>query len=139
MGTFSMLNKTRRHLRVSPFVRMKEKILGEKYELSLAFVGPAKMKRAMVYKKPRRLQGKVGVPTKASGKKDKISNVLSFPLSKHSGEIIICPQGAAPYTLEYLFIHGLLHLKGLQHGATMDAAEERWLQAFEVCKKSSQV
>ncbi len=69
--------------------------------------------------------------------KDKVSNVLSFPLSKHSGEILICPRAAAPYTIGYLFIHGLLHLKGHKHGATMERIEQTVLKRFKLCKKSS--
>lgn len=60
----------------------------------------------------------------------KISNVLSFPLSKSSGEILICKKAAPPYTLEYLFIHGLCHLKGYKHGATMERIELRTLKRF---------
>ena len=65
---------------------------------------------------------------KISGKKT--SNILSFPLSKTSGEILICPKAAKPYSVGYLFIHGLLHLKGRVHGATMEREERRLLKAF---------
>ena len=60
----------------------------------------------------------------------KTSNVLSFPLSKTSGEILICKAAAKPYTVEFLFIHGLLHLKGLKHGAIMEGEESRLLKRF---------
>jgi len=119
-GNFSLTNLTRASVRGIPFLKIKEKILGKKYELSVALVGSAEMRVAMKYKKPRR---KIGVPTKASG--DKVSNVLAFPLSKHSGEILLCPAARKPYSLEYLFIHGCLHLKGMRHGGTMDRMEQR--------------
>lgn len=93
---------------------MKEAVLGKKYELSLAFVGPSES-RAMTLKVKN---------------KDKASNVLSFPLSKTSGEIIICPAAAKPYSLPYLFIHGLLHLKGYKHSDTMDGIERRLVKKF---------
>lgn len=73
------------------------------------------MRNAMKYKKKRSL---------------KTSNVLAFPLSKTSGEILICKSAAKPYTPEYLFIHGCLHLKGSKHGATMEREEYRILKRF---------
>ena len=62
----------------------------------------------------------------------KTSNVLSFELSEDSGEILICPDAAAPYTLAYLFIHGCLHLKGLAHSDTMEREEDRILKKFGI-------
>ncbi len=109
-------------MRGLPFKRIKEKVLGKSYELSVAIVSPAESRRI----------------TKKTKRKDKVSNVLAFPLSKNSGEIILCPAAAGDYTLGYLFIHGALHLKGLKHGARMDIAEEKVLQRFNICKKSSQ-
>ena len=97
------------------YKKIKELILGKSYDLSFAFVPPPAMRKAMKYKKKPTL---------------KTSNVLSFPLSKTSGEILICKSAAKPYTLEYLFIHGCLHLKGLKHGATMEREERRILKRF---------
>src|SRR5581483_3378928 len=67
-------------------------------------------------------------------RKDHVSNVLSFPLSKASGEILICKQAAEPFSVEYLFIHGVLHLKGFAHGATMEREERRVLRRFSLEK-----
>ncbi|OGC87049.1 hypothetical protein A3D70_00800 [Candidatus Adlerbacteria bacterium RIFCSPHIGHO2_02_FULL_54_18] len=97
------------------FPKIKNAILGKRYDLSVALVSPAAMRRAMKYKK---------TPSK------KTSNVLSFPLSKTSGEILLCKQAAKPYSLHFLFIHGLLHLKGLRHSATMEYEEDRYLKRF---------
>ncbi len=97
------------------YIKIKELVLGKKYELSFAFVTPAQMRKAMKYKKE---------PTK------KVSNVLAFPLSKTSGEILICKSAAKPYTVDYLFIHGLVHLKGYKHGATMESIELHFLKKF---------
>lgn len=110
------------------FRRLKKEVLGEAYDLSFAFITPAKMRQVMKYKKlpPGELSN------------TKTSNVLSFPLSKTSGEILICKSAAKPYTVEYLFIHGLLHIKGLKHGATMERTEEKLLKRFS-CKKLSPV
>jgi ssRNA-specific RNase YbeY (16S rRNA maturation enzyme) len=97
------------------YKKIKEAILGKRYDLSVAFVPPSRMQQAMKYKKE-------------SAKK--VSNVLAFPLSKTSGEILICKKAAKPFTVDYLFIHGLLHLKGHKHGATMERIERRVLTRF---------
>lgn len=89
-------------------------MLGKNYELSVAFVGPTESRAV----------------TRQTKHKNKASNVLSFELSKTSGEIIICPAVAKPYTLAYLFIHGLCHLKGYKHGVTMDSIERKLLKEF---------
>ena len=96
------------------FAKIKDAVLGKKYDLSVAFLSSTEMR-------------KVTVRTK---KKNHVSNVLSFPLSKTSGEILICKAAAKPYSVEFLFIHGLLHLKGLKHGATMEREEDRLLKRF---------
>ena len=117
-ASVSIVNKTSRRLlsnrRAIPFEKIKNRVLGERYELSLAFVGPTESRAV----------------TRQSKHKNKASNVLSFPLSKHTGEIIICPAVAKPYSLAYLFIHGLVHLKGHDHGATMESIEHRLLEEF---------
>lgn len=97
------------------FHKIKKDILGSKYELSFAFVTPSQMRKAMKYKKE---------PT------EKVSNVLAFPLSKTSGEILICKSAAEPYSVDYLFIHGLCHLKGYKHSATMESIELSFLKKF---------
>ncbi|HVV39340.1 MAG TPA: rRNA maturation RNAse YbeY [Candidatus Paceibacterota bacterium] len=121
-STFSLSNKTRRNLPRVPFRLIKESILGKEYDLSVALVPPAQMRS-------------ITLKTK---NKDKVSNVLSFPLTENSGEILICPTAAAPYTVGYLFIHGCLHLKGHKHSDTMERIEHALLKRFELCKKSSQ-
>jgi probable rRNA maturation factor len=105
---------------------MKDAILGKSYVLSLSFVG-----KARAQKLNQTYRGKTYVP-----------NVLSFPLAKDTGEIFITPriaaQEAARFNLSahghvaYLFIHGLLHLKGYPHGATMDKAEQKYLKLFHI-------
>lgn len=94
--------------------KIKNAVLGRKYDLSVAFLNLAQMR-------------KITLRTK---KKNKVSNVLSFPLSKTSGEILICKAAAKPFSIEFLFIHGLLHLKGLKHSATMEREEDRLLKRF---------
>jgi ssRNA-specific RNase YbeY (16S rRNA maturation enzyme) len=103
------------------FNELKDLVLGKEYDLSVAFLLPNEMRRV----------------TKQTKHVDKISNVLSFPLSKTSGEILICRKAADPYTVPYLFIHGLLHLKGLKHSARMDSAELKLLRRFSLHAKNS--
>jgi Predicted metal-dependent hydrolase len=57
--------------------------------------------------------------------------VLSFPLSESSGEIFICPSEAKKtgFSIAELFIHALCHLKGMDHGVTMERTEA------EICKE----
>lgn len=109
---------------------MKNFVLGPSYELSVALLPSAQMRKAMVYKK------------EGAAKAGLASNVLAFPLSKHSGEILLCPATARvqakdfsmkpPIFLAYLFIHGLLHLKGYAHGATMEDEERRIMIRFDL-------
>ncbi len=105
-------SKTRVPLR---YKKIKEHVLGKRYDLSLAFISPSAMRKAMKYKK---------TPAK------KTSNVLAFPLSYTSGEVLICKQAAKPYSVAFLFIHACLHLKGLKHSATMEREERRVLTRF---------
>ena len=111
---------------VFPYEDIKDSILGKKYEVSLTFVGST---RAQALNKSYR--GKTYVP-----------NVLSFPLDETHGDIFICPEVAkreatkfdlsVPGYIAFLFIHGLLHLKGHDHGDTMDKLEQRYLKKFNV-------
>jgi rRNA maturation RNase YbeY len=103
-----------------------QRIMGERYMLSLVFVGEKRAKRLN-----ESYRGKTYVP-----------NVLSFPLDKRTGEIFICPttakKEASRFGLSYrgyltfLLIHGLLHLKGHAHGATMERLEQAYLKEFKV-------
>ena len=100
-----------------PYESMREKVLGKDYELSLVFVGPARIRTLN-----RTFRGK-----------DKATDILSFSLTKNSGEIFLClakiksQAKKLGQSLENqvtsLFIHGLHHLKGLDHGSRMDKEE----------------
>lgn len=85
--------------------------MGEKYELSLVFCGPALSKRL----------------NKTYRDKDHATNVLSFPISKTSGEIFIDLATLKGFSVKHLFIHGCLHLKGMEHGAKMEKLEQHFL------------
>ncbi len=121
----SINNTTKGKLPRLPFVQIKNAILGNTYELSLVFIGNTKSRTL----------------NRQYRNKDYATNVLSFPLSKNEGEIFIdlkkakseAPQFEMNYQkfIQYLFIHGLLHLKGLDHGQKMEALEKKFLKKFE--------
>lgn len=124
-GSFSIVSTVRHYPRVD-YEKIKTDILGRSYTLTLVFVGTT---RARAYNQAYR-------------QKSYVPNVLSFPLTKDTGEVIICPvvarKEAAAHGLTYqgyityLFIHGLLHLKGYDHGATMDKHEARYRKKYAV-------
>jgi len=107
-----------------PFVSIKKKILGLKYDLSISFLSSQKQRKInRIYR---------GI--------DKTTNILSFPISKISGEITFdlktikkesCLfEMSYPQFLKYLFIHGCLHLKGFTHSSTMEREEKKFLDLF---------
>lgn len=123
---FSLSHTTRTTPPALPFKKMKDDILGESYELSLVFVGDKKS-RALNF---------------AYRRKTYIPNVLSFPLHKKAGEIYINPHRARIEAkkfgmsvrgfIGYLFIHGLLHLEGHDHGDTMESIEARYKNRYQL-------
>ena len=108
------------------FLRMKNDVLGKKYELSVAIVGTSKMCELN-----RRWRDK-----------NKATDILSFPLSETEGEIYINPAMAKkeakkfgrPYDnfILFLFIHGFVHLKGYEHGVIMEGIEAEFRKKFKV-------
>ena len=112
-GRFSITNKTRGKLPRVNFLNIKDKVLGKEYSLSLVFLGKEKSRKLnFTYRG-----------------KNKPANILSFPLDKKTGEIFICPSVAKKET-PFLFIHGILHLKGMLHGSTMERAEVKLRKQF---------
>jgi len=103
------------------FKKIKDEILGKKYELSLVFCG-----NALSRKLNRIYRGK-----------DKPTNVLSFPLSKNSGEIFINLSKIGEFSPAHLFIHGCLHLKGMRHGSKMEKVEKQLLKKWLVKSQSA--
>ena len=96
-------------------LRIKDDILGRDYELSLVLVDEAKSKE--LNKKYRH--------------KDKPANVLAFALEKNEGEIFLTPSIIKKDELIFMFIHGLLHLKGLKHGIIMEKEEKKFLAKWQ--------
>ncbi|MFT5037233.1 MAG: putative rRNA maturation factor [Candidatus Azotimanducaceae bacterium] len=109
-----------------PYEAIKNDILGKTFELSLVFIGPARAKKLN-----ESTRGKTYIP-----------NVLAFPLTETNGEIFIAPTTAEAECKRYklspkgyigfLYIHGLLHLKGFTHGPKMERLEQRFLERFKL-------
>lgn len=125
---FTILNKTKGKLPRLPFVSIKNKILGEKYDLSLSILGAREQRK--INKTYRNI--------------DTTTNILSFVLSKKSGEITLDPvkikKDAILFNMTYdqflvfIFIHGCLHLKGLNHSSKMELLEEKYFKIFNPLK-----
>ncbi len=107
-----------------PFAVVKDKILGKKYSLSLVFA-------------TKKIAQELNIRMR---QKDYVPNILSFPYSKESGEILIhlptAKKQAPDFDMNFekyllfLFIHGCLHLKGMEHSSTMDQKEKKLLEFF---------
>jgi probable rRNA maturation factor len=109
-----------------PFASMKNSVLGAKYDLSLVFA-PKNNLRAL---------------NRLYRRKDAATDILSFPLSDSAGEIFINLEEARKESkkfgrdfenfIGFLFIHGLVHLKGFIHGSRMEHEEEKIRQRFGI-------
>jgi probable rRNA maturation factor len=126
MSNFAINSTVKKYPKKYPYENIKHKILGARYSLCLNFIG--KTRAASLNKQYR---NKTYTP-----------NVLSFPLDETTGEIFICPAvtkgEAKAYGLSpdgyiaFLFIHGLLHLKGHDHSDSMDKLEQKYLKLFKI-------
>jgi probable rRNA maturation factor len=106
--------------------QIKKAVLGSDYELSFSFTTPAEIKKL------NQIYRNINKPT----------DILSFPLSKTSGEILICQSEAKKEMvkfgrtyenfLTFLYIHGLVHLKGYDHGPKMEKVEEKFRKQFKI-------
>ena len=107
-----------------PVLNIKEKILGKKFNLNLIYCGP---KRSRELNKTYRDKGYA-------------TNILTFPLSDTEGEIYICKsvakKGYKEFDMNYqkfltlLVVHGMLHLKGVDHGEEMEKLEHAYTEKF---------
>lgn len=109
-----------------PFQKIATSILGIRYSLSIVLCGDA-----LARKLNRKYRNKTYAP-----------NVLSFPLDKETGEILLnvrkADQEARALSttlkkrIALLFVHGCFHLKGYSHGKTMDQLEQKTLRIFKL-------
>lgn len=124
-------NKTSENIPALPFRDIADFALNQGYELSLVFVDSKTSKKL----------------NSTYRQKNNSTNILSFPLSKTEGEILIdikvvkeeagALKEKLPVYLAYIFIHGLVHLKGLDHGSKMEKEEKKIRNRFRGIFKSS--
>jgi rRNA maturation RNase YbeY len=107
-----------------PYLAIKETLLGKSYSLTVIFCTP---KESQTRNKTYR-------------DKDYPTNILSFPLTENEGEIYIslstARRDAKKFEMSYdkflhlLIVHGMLHLKGHDHGSTMEELEQKYLNKY---------
>ncbi len=123
-GTISIQRTTKGTIPSLPFFAIAEAVLGKKYTLSVTFATRKYIQELNIHHR-----GKSYVP-----------NTLAFPLSTHEGDIIMSlstiRSQAKDFDMNYmdfltfLFIHSCLHLKGFEHGSTMEKLEKKYLTQF---------
>jgi probable rRNA maturation factor len=107
-------------------LEIKNTILGSDYELSINFVNQKEAKKINIKYR----------------QKDYIPNTLSFPYSDTSGEIFLQLEAINSQAKDFdlskenfllkIYIHSLLHLKGLDHSTKMDNLEAKFLNKYMV-------
>ncbi len=108
---------------------VKNTILGKTYDLSVSFVGMEKMRAV----------------NKTNRNIDKATDILSFPIevgTRGSGEIYICMEKVLQKSivfeismkkyLEYVLVHGMVHLLGYDHGDDMDSVEKKYTKKLNI-------
>ncbi len=108
---------------------MKNEILGKKYDLSISFIGKDKMREI----------------NKNNRKINKATDILSFPIevgADGAGEIFICMEKVLSKSkvfeismkkyLEYVLLHGMVHLLGHDHGDKMDIVEKKYTKKHNI-------
>lgn len=123
---FYIASTTKDRIPVLPFFALKERALGKSYDLSIVIIGD---KRSQTLNRIYR-------------KKTYVPNVLSFPLDAKHGEIFLNLKQAKrehrargesyEYFIALLVVHGMLHLKGMRHGSTMEKQEATLLAKIGV-------
>ena len=126
MKNFSIHQETKESIPDFPYNEIKESALGKDYNLSLIFTDKEKIKKLnLIYRD-----------------KNQPTDILSFPLSENEGEIYICLEEAKKESKKFdremqnfvgfLFIHGLIHLKGYDHGSKMENEEVKLREKFNI-------
>jgi probable rRNA maturation factor len=128
-NTFSIRYESKGKLPSLPFEQVKNDILKKKYELSLVSA-------------TKNLAQSLNIKYR---KKDYIPNILSFPLTKETGEIFlhtrVIKKQYKDFNMSYedyilfLFIHGCLHLKGYEHGQSMEKMENFYKKKYNIVEK----
>jgi rRNA maturation RNase YbeY len=119
-----------------PFAAIAKHILGKRYTLSLTLCGDALARRMYLTHRKSRIKGE---PDRGPSY---ASNVLSFPYASTEGEIFLNVRKAereakalgitTKKRVALLLVHGCFHLKGYQHGDTMERLERSVLRTFDL-------
>ena len=109
-----------------PFHKMKDAALGKKYNLNLIFTTSRQIRKL----------------NRTYRERDEATDILTFPLDPANGEIYISLREAEIESMkfarkpknfvQFLFIHGLIHLKGHDHGSTMEHEESKIRKKFGI-------
>lgn len=109
-----------------PFLDIKNDICKKQYDLSIVFCD-----NELSHKLNKEKRGL-----------DKPTNVLSFPLTENSGEIFLDLEKIKKETKDFemsyknlvlfLYIHGLLHLIGHDHGTKMETLENKFFKKYKI-------
>jgi rRNA maturation RNase YbeY len=109
-----------------PFEKIADSVLGKDYDLSLVICGDSLAQRM----------------NKEYRKKTYYPNVLSFELGKKEGEIFLNVRKAEreartggislKQRMGLLYVHGLYHLKGMDHSDRMESLERATLKKFKL-------
>ncbi|MCX6715865.1 MAG: rRNA maturation RNase YbeY [Candidatus Taylorbacteria bacterium] len=127
MAQISISNETRAQIPTRAlFHAITTAILPKTYNLNLVFVNSSEISKL----------------NKIYRNKGKPTDILSFPLGKNEGEIYVCPSEARKESkkfsrsyanfIPFLFIHGCVHLKGYDHGGTMERIEAKVRLKFKL-------
>ena len=124
--SFTITNTTKEKLPDHPYKKMAERVLGENYNLNLTIVDAKEIQRLNADYRT----------------KDAPTDILSFPLNEFAGEIFLCLSETKKEAVKFernfdnfvgfLFIHGLMHLKGFDHSSTMESNEEIIRREFDI-------
>lgn len=124
--SFTLINESKSNIPSHPFEEIKNACLGAEYSLNLIFTDSARIKKLnTIYRD-----------------KERPTDILSFPLSEHEGEIYISETEARAEAkkfnraydnfIGFLFIHGCTHLKGHDHGDIMEETEIKLRKQFGI-------
>lgn len=122
----STVNFTKQTLPDLPYEQIATKILGRRYDLSIAFIGSQRSRTL----------------NRTYRNKDKSTDVLAFPVSDNLGQIFIdldttrkkarLFEHTFRFHVGFLLIHACLHLKGYVHGSKMESEETRLIKALNL-------
>ena len=122
----TIFNPYRHSIPRVPFLRLAKLVVGNSYDVSVVFIRAENMKKL----------------NRTYRTKNESTDILSFPLSKRHGELYISMRDVRKKAalrgmsvtdyFPYLVLHGMVHLRGLDHGKTMTAAEKKYAKTLRL-------